>query len=112
MAREKAVLYAPTVFKQIDLGNPLVDKEKARLAVQKYSGRVALVKDLHRTKDNYYPLGVLRVDPDDEQCYYFALVRGYEKIKKSDGLLIKIDEENEKRLYYHDLKELLVNDPS
>ena len=71
-----------------------------------------LVEGLHRTKDNYYPLGVLRVDPDDEQCYYFALVRGYEKIKKSDGLLIKIDEENEKRLYYHDLKELLVNDPS
>jgi len=80
----------PRYFKPVyEWANTGIAKEM----IEKYNGRIALIKDSHLGEKNY-GYGKLRFDKNDGDCYYVALPNS----------------KDEKRLHFHDLEKLLVEE--
>ncbi len=92
---ERIVIDIPTTFFEVKL--PEDDVEARKKALNKYNGQVILLS----TEWSGAPLnmGQVRIDPQDQQCYYF---------REIDGLNGKLEE---KRLWYNDLKMLYYGHP-
>jgi hypothetical protein len=82
----------PASFKLVDL--PKEDDARKELLSQ-YDGKLVLINDGHDCLDNEYFFARLKIDKNDEICYYIQRI-AKDKISK------------EIAMQYHDLKSLLV----